>query len=396
MIALEPECAALYVKHQMHSHHNPALLATHYAVVDCGGGTIDIAYHSVEKHEEDTLIIRELAPPSGGPFGGTLVDSAFEHLLDQIFGLSFTEKLKECHPNVWIMMTADLDQVKTSLAKKDDDDKVRFDLKMSFDAACEDIIGRSALEVLRKCTVPGVEVQRGKLAINAGMMKKWYLMCTSKTCEILNQDLRRPALSAVSAIYMVGSFSSSKYLLEEVRKGVTGIQPKHIIRPDKSSTAIVYGAVLYGINPAIVQVRVAGMSYGVGCSRDYDPLRHPESKRIMVDGKIVCTGLYKEFVAAGESIKSSDVREHSLKPGRGDMKTTKVTIYTAPHKVLFLDDPACSKLGTIQVDMPDNSKGRDRSIRISMKFGGPEIHVVATDETTGKAFDTAVSFLNCS
>ena len=63
------------------------------------------------------------------------------------------------------------------------------------------------------------------------------------------------------------------------------------------------------------------------------------------------------------------------------MKTTKVTIYTAPHKVLFLDDPACSKLGTIQVDMPDNSKGRDRSIRISMKFGGPEIHVVATDET---------------
>ena len=395
MIALEPECAALYIKHQMHSHHNPALLATHYAVVDCGGGTIDIAYHSVEKQEEDVLIIRELAPPSGGPFGGTLVDGAFEHLLDQIFGASFTKKLKERHPNVWLMMITDLDLVKTSLANRDDDDKVRIDLKMSFDAACEDILGRSALEVLRMCTVPGVELQRSKLTINAGMIKKWYLMCTSKTCEILNQDLSQPAQSAVSALYMVGSFSSSKYLLEEVRKGVKRIQPKHIIRPDKSNTAIVYGAVLYGINPAIIQVRVSGMSYGVGCSRDYDPRKHPESKKLMVDGKLICTGLYREFVAAGESIKTNDVREHTLRPGRGDMKSMKVDIYTAPHKVLFLDDPACNKLGTIQVDMPDISKGRDRRIRISMKFGGPEIHVVATDETTGKAFDTSVSFLNC-
>lgn len=396
MIALEPECAALYVKHQMRSHPNPALLATHYAVVDCGGGTIDIAYHSVQKQEEDALIIRELAPPSGGPFGGTLVDGAFENLLDQIFGASFTKKLKERHPNIWMMMIADLDLIKTSLANRDDDDMVRIDLKMSFNAACEDILGRSALEVLRMCTVPGVELQRGKLTINAGMMKKWYQLCTSKTCEILNQDLSRPALRAVSAIYLVGSFSSSKYLLEEVRKGVKGIEPKYIIRPDKSNTAIVYGAVLYGINPAIVQVRVAGMSYGVGCSRDYDPLRHPESKRLIVDGKVICTGLYREFIAAGESIKTSDVREHTLKPGRGDMKSTKVNIYTAPHKVLFLDDPACNRLGTIQVEMPDVSKGRDRRIRISMKFGGPELHVVATDETTGKAFDTSVSFLNCS
>ena len=376
----------------MRSHHNPSLLATHYAVVDCGGGTIDIAYHSVEEPGEDTLVINELAPPSGGPFGGTLVDGAFEHLIDQVFGASFAQQLKECYPNVWLTMMTDLDLAKTRLANRKDDDQVLFELKMSFAAACESISGKNALELLKRCTVPGVELKRNKLAINAGMMKKWYWNCTSKICEILNQDLSQPTLRAVSTIYMVGSFSSSKYLLDEVRKGVNGIE--HIIQPADSSTAIVSGAVLYGINPAIIQVRVASMSYGVGCSRDYDPQIHPESKKMLVDGRLVCTGLYSEFVAVGESIKTNDVREHILRPGRGNMQYIKVDIYTAPRKVLFLDDPVCKKLGTIQVDMPDISKGRDRRVRISMKFGGPEIHVVATDVATGRAFDTAVTFLN--
>lgn len=376
----------------MRSHHKPSLLATHYAVVDCGGGTIDIAYHSVEKPGEDTVIIEELAPPSGGPFGGTLIDGAFEHLMDQVFGASFAEQLKVRYPNVWLMMMTDLDLAKSRLANREDDDQVLFELKMSFAAACQGILGESALALLKRCTVPGVELKKRKLAINAGMMKKWYLTCTTKTCEILNQDLSQPALTAVSTIYMVGSFSSSKYLLDEVRKGVNG--DKHIIRPDNSSTAIVNGAVLYGINPAIIQVRVASMSYGVGCSRDYDPQSHPESKKMLVDGRLICTGLYREFVAVGDSIKTNDVREHTLRPGRGDMKIIKVDIYTAPHQVLFIDDPVCKKLGTIEVAMPDISKGRDRLVRISMKFGGPEIHVVAKDEATGRAFDTSVTFLN--
>jgi len=46
IIALEPECAALYVRSQEDKHG--AFRSLQYGVVDCGGGTIDIAYHGIE------------------------------------------------------------------------------------------------------------------------------------------------------------------------------------------------------------------------------------------------------------------------------------------------------------------------------------------------------------
>ena len=95
MIALEPECAALYVWHQRGEHHAPESRAENYAVVDCGGGTIDIAYHSVmQTPGEKTMVVKELAPPSGGPFGGTLVDGEFQLVL--------TNVLRQNNPRLYI------------------------------------------------------------------------------------------------------------------------------------------------------------------------------------------------------------------------------------------------------------------------------------------------------
>ena len=373
MIALEPECAALYVRSQRDKHPDPALLATAYAVVDCGGGTVDIAYHSVERQDGDTLIVKELALPSGGPYGGKLVDREFEKLLDKVFGASFSSKLKELDPCTWVKLMNDLEQKKSGLANKKPQETVGLDLDLAFSLACERIRGKSALQILNYCTVPGVGAQKQRMCISADVMKQWYEEPIRRTAQSLNASLKKPRLQDVSALYMVGTFSCSQYLVEGVRREVKTINREKIIKPHESHVAIVKGAVLYGLDPAIVQERVSAMSYGVGCSGGSGS-NHDR--------------LYLEFIAVGESIKTNEVREQML--------TTRedgtVKIYCAPEKVVSLDDPNCQELATVRIAMFDDVEDKRRKVHISMRFGGPEIYVVVTDDSTGKTFDASVDF----
>lgn len=393
VIALEPECAALYVWQQRDEHHAPESRAQNYAVVDCGGGTVDIAYHSVvQTTGERTMVVKELAPPSGGPFGGTLVDSEFELVLNRVFGPSFVESLREHYADVWMGFMKDLETGKTGLHDKGDDEKVYFDLLMQFSDACEQITGRRASSFMKDCKVPGVAFANGKLQIDARMIKTWYKDSVSKTCSCLNNDLRKPSTEQITALHMVGTYSKSRYLLEEVRSGVKGINADDIFNPTESHVAIVKGAVLYGFDPTIVQERVAALSYGIGFSTDFDPSKHPESRKQIIDGKARCNGLYREFIAVGTRLRTDDICERIVKPGRKDLKTTTINIYCAPHNVMFLDDPACRKLASIHVELGDCSVVADRQIHVMMKFGGTELHVVATDKVTGEAFDASIDF----
>ena len=392
IIALEPECAALFVREQRDEHPNAALLATHYAVVDCGGGTVDIAYHCVEKQKDGGMAIRELAPPSGGPYGGTLVDGALELLLDRVFGVGFSEKLKLRYGDVWMKLMSELEHAKSGLDGKKDDDKLYFELSMRFGEACEKLVGKSATSLLKACTDPMVGYTHGKMTISAKLMKTWYDSAIEQICEGLNKNLQRRGTQMVSAIYMVGTFSSSRYLLQGIRNGIHNIKKENIINPAESTVAIVQGAVMYGFNPSIVQERVSAMSYGIQIQENFDPLRHPIEKRVYLDGIPKCMTVYNEFVAKDEALRSPDIRVKHYTAPTDRATAVNVTIFCAPEAVKFIDDPGCEQLATILVKMPDITGGRSRAVTVSMIFGGPEIHVVGKDNTTGKAFDTVVDF----
>ena len=372
VIALEPECAALYVRRQRDEHPNPALLATKYAVVDCGGGTVDIAYHSIERQDGDTIIVKELAPPSGGPYGGRLVDREFEKLLDKVFGASFSSKLRELDPCTWMKLMNGLEQRKTRHVGNKAGEVIGLDLDIAFSEACEKIKKKSAVQILKSCTVPGVRMQNRRMCISADLVKKWYEESIRRAAQCLNANLLKANLQDVSALYMVGNFSKSHYILEGVRKEVTSIPSENIIKPSDSHVAIVKGAVLYGFDPTIVHERVSAMSYGVGC---FGGARSEHDS------------FYLEFIAAGESIKATEVREQTVAAGEDGT----VKIYCAPDKVMSLKDPNCRELASIHIAMPDDMKKRC-NVHISMRFGGPEIYVVVTDDSTGKVFDASVDF----
>lgn len=323
---------------------------------------------------------------------GTLVDGEFEEILNRVFGSSFVESLRERYADVWMGFMEDLETGKTGLLDKKDNEKVCFDLLMQFGNACEEITGQTAFSLMKACKVPGVAFDKGKLQIDAYVMKAWYKESVAQMCSCLNKDLKMPSTEQITALHMVGTYSKSRYLLEEVRAGVKRINEENIINPTESHVAIVKGAVLYGFNPTIVQERVAALSYGIGISTDFDPSKHSESRKQIIDGKARCNGLYSEFIAVGTKLRTDYAYEKIVKPGKKDLMRTTIKVFCAPHKVMYLDDRACRKLADIHVELGDGSVVADRQIKVRMKFGGTELHVVATDQVTGESFDASVEF----
>ena len=70
----------------------------------------------------------------------------------------------------------------------------------------------------------------------------------------------------------------------------------YIINPPDSSVAIVKCAVMYGINPSIVQERVAARSYGFCVIKPFDGAKHPKSKAVILNKVKMCDDVYDEFL----------------------------------------------------------------------------------------------------
>ena len=417
MIALEPECAAVYVKAQ--KDKSKAFKSLTYAVVDCGGGTVDIAYHALDERERDTYVvrevtppsreqsggIREITPPSGGPFGGTLVDRAFEDLLEKIFGRQqgknkhgetrFIDKLKLEHTDAWMDLMKEFEACKTALKKESKDSKpVRFRLDHNFGEACFEFSGTSASNLIKQCNVKGVSLSLSKmLLIEAGVLAALFTEPIECIQTCLNKGLRR--LPDITAVYMVGSFSSCPLLFNAVQEKVTTVRKDNIIRPPKSGLAIVKGAVLYGFNPTIIQERISECSYGIEIFEEFDAGKHPVNRKLHVKstGKDYCEDIYQEFLPCGGKIQNTKTLiKRSYVPIEPDYTNMSINVYCAPCNVRYIDDPGCRHLATIHVPMPDTTGGVNRTVQVEIEFDGPEIHIVCTDKNTGVSIDESIEF----
>jgi hypothetical protein len=80
-LALEPEAACVACEAE-----NEALRKGHrFMVLDCGGGTVDITMHLVVE-KKPQMQLDEICRPSGGPWGSTFVDAAFEAFVKDLVG----------------------------------------------------------------------------------------------------------------------------------------------------------------------------------------------------------------------------------------------------------------------------------------------------------------------
>jgi len=73
---------------------------------------------------------------------------------------------------------------------------------------------------------------------------------------------------------------------------------------------------MYGLNPRSITSRIAKKTYGINTLTTFDPDRHPEEKKVVIEGEDFCEDVFDPFVKKGDSIGAEEVHTKTYCPVR--------------------------------------------------------------------------------
>lgn len=398
-IALEPEAASLFCMHlpvdkmtmeeksQTESQISPFSKGTKYMVVDVGGGTVDITVHQVV----DENRLKELFWASGGSWGGTRVDKAFEKFLAQIFGDGVWKRFCEEATEDVIDLHREFETKKRSIKiDKSGKETVKLPAKL-FQIYTEMTKKDLGAELKANPSFTGkVACVSGKLRIDTEVMKSWFDKSCKKTVSHVKDLLKHRTANDINTILLVGGFSESPMMQAALK---SSFPDKRIIVPEEAGLVVLKGAVLFGHNPITIESRMAKVSYGIRVYRDFQSGVHPEDKKVKVGKRVKCADVFACHVKRGQELVVGQAQsEQRYTPLDADQETLVFDVYSSTEEEpQYVTDVGCSHIGKLEVEVP--GKGKDRAVWVKMIFGGTEITVEGREEKEGKVTKTSFNFL---
>lgn len=349
------------------------------------GGTVDITMHEVI---EDSRV-KEVLKASGGDWGGTKVDDAFECFLGDIMGKEIITQLKENSMEDYIDLFREFEIKKRDLSpNKDTKVTIRISVPLS------DLIFENTGRTVRECVMnskfnhanESLVVTSDKLRIDMDIMSSLFEKSINQILDHVEGLLNDPKAVGCSAIVMVGGFSESHLLQNKVRERFDGIK---IIIPEEAGLAVLKGAVIYGHNPTAIAERICKYTYGRmgGHISSSKKCNHPPCPRERdKNGNMRCMNLFKIHARIDQSVKLGEEGEEMPSyPTYEDQTKIDYHIYASTLPDPFLvTDTGCFKIGFLRVHIRDTSLGRMRKFGVSFLFGDTEIQVKVTDKVTGE------------
>uniref|UniRef100_A0A2I3G9K4 Heat shock 70 kDa protein 12A n=1 Tax=Nomascus leucogenys TaxID=61853 RepID=A0A2I3G9K4_NOMLE len=364
-----------------------------YVVVDSGGGTVDLTVHQIRLPEGH---LKELYKATGGPYGSLGVDYEFEKLLYKIFGEDFIEQFKIKRPAAWVDLMIAFESRKRAAAP-DRTNPLNITLPFSFIDYYKKFRGHSVEHALRKSNVDFVKwSSQGMLRMSPDAMNALFKPTIDSIIEHLRDLFQKPEVSTVKFLFLVGGFAEAP-LLQQAVQAAFGDQCRIIIPQDVGLT-ILKGAVLFGLDPAVIKVRRSPLTYGVGVLNRYVEGKHPPEKLLVKDGTRWCTDVFDKFISADQSVALGEMVKRSYTPAKPSQLVIVINIYSSEHDdVSFITDPGVKKCGTLRLDLTGTSGTAvpaRREIQTLMQFGDTEIKATAIDIATSKSVKVGIDFLN--
>ncbi|XP_077498368.1 heat shock 70 kDa protein 12A-like isoform X2 [Amblyomma americanum] len=411
IIALEPEAASVYCrKLRMHQlvpeaparvhlfreaapelNTEPAVeqrTGTRYMVVDCGGGTVDITVHELH---DGTL--KELHKATGGPCGSLGIDREFERLLRSIFGADFMEQFRLKKPAAYVDLMVAFEARKRN-ASPDKDTPRNISLPFSFIDYYKKCKGATVEQAIKRYGCKEVKwSSQGMLRLEPAAMRELFRPTLARIREHIGGVLGDPRLGAIHYLFLVGGFAESQMLQKELREAFA--PHTRVIIPQGVSLAILRGAVLFGLDPMVVNVRRSRLTYGVGVLNRFVHGVHPPAKLVVKDGIEWCADVLDAFVLADQSVGQGDVVVRSYTPAKSGQTRSIIHVYCSERDdVRFITDPGVVRCGTLVLDLSQQDAPGRREIQARMVFGETEIKVSALDVATHKCVRADIDFLN--
>ncbi|KAH7053033.1 hypothetical protein BKA57DRAFT_534154 [Linnemannia elongata] len=372
MLVSEPEAAALYCERRCNEYdlkHGDRFL-----ICDAGGGTVDLIVYDIAESAEGRNL-SEVTKGHGATCGSMLIDLNFGNLLIK----KFTKQGAKIQDDVTIPNLVE---------------KFAFALKPLFNGKDDlhlELPWNSFFKSIKNPDAIGID--EDTMTFTAAELKEFVFdPVVTKVLELIRDQLDQAR--NCSAIFMVGGFGSSTYLLDCVKRAY-GHRVRLISAPNRPEIAVVFGAVYAGLNPRKVTARATRRCYGIGILAPFragiDP---PALMKRRVDG-LMCRDRFSKFVSKGELVKMDECISHSylfVHQGAEEVGDFQISVYTIdgdpPQYVTDLHESA-------YISIPDPFTtaalpGDEVSCNLKFYFGLSEVKVEAT--VLGKSYITRLQF----
>ena len=169
-----------------------------------------------------------------------------------------------------------------------------------------------------------------------------------------------------------------------------------ILIPGEASMCVLKGAVIHGQRLLDITSRISKYTYAVGKSREFIPGKDDEKLR-MVSKE---TGSSRQsflriLVNAGESVAPGTVRSTTVHPHTPDKTELNFVLYYSEDSLSNESHPTDAnvyKLSKVTIHSPDTAQGKDRRFRVSIIFGGTEIHFIVKEDGKENVVSTTIDF----
>ncbi|CAG8630288.1 10726_t:CDS:2 [Paraglomus brasilianum] len=365
----EPEAAAIYCMRVLKEHNLNA--GSTFLVVDCGGGTVDLTTRTLLADNK----LSEITERTGDFCGSTYVDREFIKYIASVVGKSAVRILEEKH---YTSLQYMIQQFCARIKFEFDGDSDKFNAK---DFDIEEIC-----PVLMQY-VQGEEKERMEEAewmieLDYETVKSFFDPIVDRVLQLIKAQLEKSR--ATSAIFLVGGFSDSMYLLQRIRSEFSS-KIGTIAVPAEPIAAVIRGAVYYGLDMGTVTTRVLKRTYGIEVSPEWKPGDPPH--RRTTRGRI---NVFKCLAQRGMEVPVDSKFGYELVPSYANQTQMKIDIYTTyGDTAKYCDDSGMELFGQLSIELPDTNLGLARPVDFSLTFGKMEVKAQAKNKLTGKTYEAS-------
>ncbi|GBC08153.1 hypothetical protein RclHR1_07930010 [Rhizophagus clarus] len=366
----EPEAAALYCLNVVKEHNlRPG---DTFLVADCGGGTVDITSRKLLQDNK----LSEITERVGDLCGSTFVDKEFLHFLGRKVGVQALEKLKRYNYGQMQHLVQQFFCLMVKFKFKGDPESFK-PIRLILHRYCPDLQQYVTGEHKKQMEEVGWIVK-----LDFESVKGMFDPVIDRVIRLIDGQLN-DVRERCSAMFLVGGFSESPYLLSRVRRAFSNRVPI-IAVPALPIAAVVRGAISYGLNVEIVPERVLKWTYGIEVCRSWVSGKD-KRKRRTPDGLIF---YFHKLAQRRTKVEVDRKFSGEFFPVRADQTNIIFRVYyTRNDYTRYCDESGMKLLGTLRINTPDTHLGLNRPVEFSLTFAKMEIKATARNKRNGKIYD---------
>ncbi|KAF9435691.1 Heat shock 70 kDa protein 12A [Entomortierella beljakovae] len=372
LLVSEPEAAALYCEKKCEQFNLGD--GDRYMICDAGGGTVDLIVYEIEQASQGRRL-SEVTKGHGASCGSMFIDLNLGNLLIE----KFTKHARGEFPR----------NIVTSLVET-----FAYQLKPHFDGEEDQYLTIPRDKFFDDLENPGeIGIDGGYMCLNASELK-WFVFepVVEQVLDLIEQQLS--SAKECSAIFMVGGFGSSSYLLSRVTE-VFRNRVKLISSPYKPEIAVVCGAVYAGLNPKTVTARITRRCYGANVNLPFESgIDNVDHKWERIDG-LWCKNRFSTFVRKGQKVEVDEcvIRSYWFTKLKDQFSYSVVIHAIDGEPPRYVTDPGVSSLAEILIPYPFKESdpfGHKIEHQVMMYFGLSEIKVDVFIQ--GSKYSTTLKF----